>query len=203
MIAWLRGRLRALDAEGRAVIDVGGVGYVVTVPVGVLGQAAVGDVVELHVHTQVREDVLALFGFDDEAQHKAFLALIQVSKVGPKLAVNILSGVSPAALAAAVEQEDLATLTRVSGVGRRLAERLVVELRGKLDLLGVSGAPAAAVGGAAGKGESATFRDLRSALTNLQYRPKEIDATLAELEATAADEPFEALLRRALSSLRK
>ena len=120
MIAWLRGRLRAHDDEGRVVIDVGGVGYAVTVPVGVLGQAALGDVVELHVHTNVREDQIALFGFEDEAQHKAFLALIQVSKVGPKLAVNVLSGVSPATLAAAVEQEDIATLTRVSGVGRRL-----------------------------------------------------------------------------------
>jgi len=200
MIGWLRGRLRARDGEGRLVLDVGGVGYVLSVPLSVAGQVQEGEVLELHVHTYVREDQLALYGFEDEAQHQAFLALIQVSKVGPRLALAVLGGVSPAELADAVDRGDLARLTTISGVGKRLAERLTVELRGKLE--GVA-RPHAQPPRAATGGEPSAFRDLRSALHNLQYRPKEIDAVIDELRAEAADAPFDALLRRALASLRR
>jgi len=199
MIAWLKGELRMRDDEGRVIVDVGGVGYAVTVPLGVLGQAELGDTVELFVHTNVREDQIALYGFEDEAQQQAFNALIGVSKVGPKLAVNVLGGIDPAGLADAVDRGDLARLTTISGVGKRLAERLSVELRGKLAITPHATSSRVSPRGA----EPATFRDLRSALANLQYRPKEVDGALAQLREESPDAEFDALLRRALSLLRK
>ncbi|TNF38353.1 MAG: Holliday junction branch migration protein RuvA [Deltaproteobacteria bacterium] len=199
MIAWLKGDLRMRDDEGRIILDVGGVGYALTVPIGVAGQAELGDTVELFVHTHVREDQIALFGFEDEAQLQAFNALLGVSKVGPKLAVNVLSGIDPAGLADAIDRGDLARLATISGVGKRLAERLSVELRGKLAV-----APQATTARIAPRGaEPQTFRDLRSALANLQYRPKEVDAALAQLREEAPDAEFDVLLRRALALLRK
>ncbi|MFT7579771.1 MAG: Holliday junction DNA helicase RuvA [Myxococcota bacterium] len=198
MIAWLKGALRARKDDGGLIIDVNGVGYAVQVPVGVLGQDALGAEVELHIYTQVREDQLALYGFEDTTQLAAFNALIGVSKVGPKLALNVLSGIAPRELAIAVDSQDIARLTTVSGVGKRLAERLTVELRGKLDVSALGGALAA--GHAAG---SPVFRDLRSALENLQYRPKEVEQVLDVLRAEAPEAPFDDLLRRALQHLRK
>lgn len=201
MIAWLKGILRFRDGEGRLVIDVGGVGYAVTAPLSVLGQAALGDTVELFVHTHVREDAIALFGFEDEGQLAAFNALLQVSKVGPKLAISVLSGIDPATLVDAVEQGDLARLATVSGVGKRLAERLVVELRGKLTAIPLG--PRATPAGRATGGEPQPLRDLRSALANLQYRPKEVDAVVASLREELPDAEFDVLLRRALAHLKK
>lgn len=201
MIAWLKGILRFRDGEGRLVIDVSGVGYAVTAPLSVLGQAELGDTVELFVHTHVREDAIALFGFEDEGQLAAFNALLQVSKVGPKLAISVLSGIDPATLVDAVEQGDLARLATVSGVGKRLAERLVVELRGKLTAIPLG--PRATPSGRAPGGEPQPLRDLRSALANLQYRPKEVDAVVASLREELPDAEFDVLLRRALSHLKK
>ncbi len=200
MIAWLSGVLRFHEEPGSLVIDVNGVGYAVTVPVGVCGDKAVGDEVQLHIYTQVREDQLALYGFEDLGQKAAFNALIGVSKVGPKLAVNVLSGVSPGELAQAIEAGDTRRLLAISGVGKRLAERLTVELRGKLELGVHSVAPTTR---SARGAESATFRDLRSALANLQYRPKEVDAIVSDLARTDPDAAFDELLRRALGVLRK
>lgn len=203
MIAWLQGALRLRDEDGRVVIDVGGVGYAVQVPVGVLGQAHLGETVELLIHTQVREDLIALYGFEDEGQLQAFNALLGVSKVGPKLALGVLSGLAPADLAAAVDAGDVARLATVSGVGKRLAERLAVELRGKIAAAGASRASASAPRGA----EPVALRDLRSALSNLQYRPKEVDAVIAQIRDEAAQEgaglEFDAMLRRALVLLKR
>ena len=199
MIAWLKGELRLRDDDGRVIVDVGGVGYLVTVPVGVLGQSEFGDTVELYVHTNVREDAIALYGFETEDQLQAFNALIGVSKVGPKLAVNVLGGIDPAGLADAVEREDLARLATISGVGKRLAERLSLELRGKLKVTGHALRATPGVRSA----EPQRFRDLRSALMNLQYRPKEVDGAIAQLREEAPDAEFDALLRRALGLLRK
>lgn len=200
MIAWLSGILRLHEEPGALVIDVGGVGYAVTVPVGVAGDKSIGDAVELHIYTQVREDQLSLYGFEDLAQKASFNALIGVSKVGPKLAVNVLSGVTPGELAQAVESGDNRRLLAISGVGKRLAERLIVELRGKLEL----GVHSVAPSQSGGRGrESATFRDLRSALANLQYRPKEVEAIVSDLAVSDADAAFDELLRKALGVLRK
>jgi Holliday junction DNA helicase RuvA len=201
MIAWLRGVLRA-RAEDRVIVDVGGVGYQLHVPIGVAAQAALGDEVTLHVHTHVREDALALFGFEDTAQLQAFNALLGVSGVGPKLAVAILGALSPGALAAAVAGADVARLKAAPGVGKRLAERLAMELKGKLDALpdalaatGVTRVPPVPTTG--------PWRDLKSALANLQYRPKEVDGVVEQLHRELPDGEFDELLRGALRLLKR
>ena len=202
MIAWLRGTLRARGEGGKLIVDVGGVGYAVLVPVGVAADVALGETVELHIHTHVREDQLNLFGFEDELSLETFLVLNGVSKVGPKLALNVLSGIGAAQLVDAVETQDLARLTSISGVGKRLAERLAVELKGKLpDAHGGTASPTTPRGPASR--EPSTFRDLRSALANLEYRPKEVDAVTQALRQSQPEAPFDELLREALRVLRK
>ncbi len=199
MIGWLKGKLRA-RRDDALLVDVGGVGYLVQVPLSVAADKALGAEVELHVHTQVREDLLALFGFETMEQLATFETLISVSGVGPKLAVGILGAITPGGLAAAIETADHARLKALPGVGKRLAERLPVELKGKLDVapeaIGAAAtAPAPRVGG--------VWRDLRSALENLQYRPKEVDAALAQLGQELPDAEFDALLRAALNLLKR
>ena len=204
MIAWLSGALRHV-AESTLIVDVQGVGYLLTVPVGVAGQHTVGDMVELHVHTHVREDQIALYGFDSPEQVRAFQLLLSVTGIGPKSAVSVLSVLGPAQLAEAVETSDIAMLKQAQGVGKRVAERIAMELRGKLDGLGgalVAPPNASKAGGAAAA--KAVYRDLRSALMNLQYRPKEIDATFELLvRDNPGEERFEVLLRAALKHLKK
>lgn len=211
MIAWLRGRLRDRREGGYAVLDVGGVGYLVQLPTGVAADAPLGAEVELHVHTVVREDALLLFGFDDPVALRVFEVLLTVSGVGPKVALAILSTLPPGDLVAAVETGDVARIRKAHGVGKRLAERLAVELRGKLDKIpGLVPTDGAATGGAVRprRGlEGRVWADLRSALGNLQFRPKEVDAVVESLRAAAppppAPEPaFDGLLRAALRELR-
>ena len=206
MIGWLGGRLKTRDGEGRVILDVQGVGYLVAVPLAVGAQVEPGQALELWIHTHVREDDLALFGFEDEVQLQTFRALIAISGVGPKVALGVLSQTPPAELAAAVAAGDVARLSRAKGVGKRLAERLAVELKGKLDF--VPAAPVvAAPSPKAGKKSPAerAWDDLRSALGNLQFRPKEIEAALVqvrdELDGAAPD--FDSALRKSLAILRK
>jgi Holliday junction DNA helicase RuvA len=205
MIGWLGGRLKARDAEGRLLVEVQGVGYSVAVPLAVGAQIEAGQPLELWVHTHVREDELALFGFEDEVQLQTFRALIAVSGVGPKVALGVLSQTPPPELAAAVAEGDVARLTRAKGVGKRLAERLAVELKGKLDFVPVlPREPKTAVKAAKKTPAERVWEDLRSALANLQYRPKEIDAALAQVRGEGAEVPeFDASLRKALGILRK
>lgn len=203
MIGWLRGAYRGRDPDGRVIVDVGGVGYVVAVPLAVLGQAVGGQVVELHVHTHVREEEIALFGFEDEIQVQTFRALIQVSGVGPKVAIGILGALSPSALAAAVGAGDVVSLSKAKGVGKRLAERLAVELKGKLEFVPLTHVAAITPAKRPGKIPK-TLDDLRSALVNLEYRPKEVDAALASVsEAYPDTTDFDTMLRHALAQLRK
>ena len=143
MIAHLRGRVLRKSPQ-EVIVDVAGVGYRVAIPVSTfyrLGEE--GTEVSLRVHTHVREDALALFGFLTAHEQDLFERLIQVAGVGPKLAVNILSGIEAAELAAALRGSDIARLTRVPGVGKKTAERLVVELKDKMP-------PVAAPGGGRG-----------------------------------------------------
>lgn len=206
MIGWLGGRLKARDAEGRLLVDVQGVGYSVAVPLAVGGQVELGQPIELWVHTHVREDDLALFGFEDEVQLQTFRALIAVSGVGPKVALGVMSQTPPGELAAAVADGDVARLSKAKGVGKRLAERLAVELKGKLDFVPALAAPVkAAVKGARKSPAERVWEDLRSALANLQYRPKEIEAALGQVQAELGEgaPEFDAALRKALGILRK
>jgi len=204
MIGWLKGALRGRDADGRVVVDVGGVGYVVAVPLSVLGQAELGDTVELHVHTHVREDEIALFGFEDDVQIQTFRALLAVSGVGPKVALGLLGALSPGELAAAVVAQDVARLSKAKGIGKRLAERLAVELKGKLEFVPAALTPAPMVAKKPAKAAPRGIDDLRSALVHLEFRPKEVEAALAEVrEAYPDGADFDTLLRRALALLRK
>ncbi|MBW4028301.1 MAG: Holliday junction branch migration protein RuvA [Acidobacteria bacterium] len=196
MIAHLRGRLFSKQ-PGQAIVEASGVGYDVIISVPTFTALPVeGAEVSLFIHTHVREDALALFGFLELAEKRLFERLITVSGVGPKLAVTILSGLSPERTVSAIRAQDHATLTRIPGVGKKLAERLVVELKDKLDDMAVAPAQQIAAGPAAD--------DVLSALVNLGYqRPaalKAIETAVERDKAAGAD--FDALFRAALKIIR-
>lgn len=182
----------------QVIVEAAGVGYDVTISVTTYSSLpAEGAEVSLHIHTQVREDTLALFGFLDRNDKRIFEKLITVSGVGPKLAVTIQSGLPAERLVTALRAQDHATLTRIPGVGKKLAERLVVELKDKLeDMASAAPASVAAAGPAA--------EDVLSALTNLGYqRPaaqKAIEAAVAKDKN--AGEHFDTLFRAALMTIR-
>ena len=156
----------------------------------------VGAEASLHIHTQVREDQIALFGFLERDEKRLFERLITVAGVGPKLAVTLLSGLSPERAVTAIRAQDHASLTRIPGVGKKLAERLVLELKDKLDDFAAAPVPAAVHG--------AAVDDVLSALTNLGYqRPaaeKAIQLSVAKEAALASD--FDGLFRSALKIIR-
>ena len=208
MIGLLRGVLHHRDHEERLVSDVGGVGYVVRVGLSAFAQLADSEAVTAFIHTNVKEDELALYGFETSVELHAFRQLLAISGIGPKVALAILTNLSPSALKTAIEAGDATLIARAKGVGKRMAEKIIVELKGKFDPgtapPGVTPLPLAP------PRPSATEDDLRSALTHLQYRSKEIDAVVAQLrderEALPADAPplpLDAMLRRALSLLRR
>jgi Holliday junction DNA helicase RuvA len=195
MIAQLRGQIVRKSVQ-EAVVDVNGVGYRVQIPLSTFYKLGPeGELVTLLVHTHVREDALSLFGFLTAGEQALFEKLISVSGVGPKLAVNVLSGIDALELLEALRASDVARLTRVPGVGKKTAERLVLELKDKLPTLAAT--PEVAPRSAPNKIKD----DLLSALGNLGYsRPeaeKGVDRALAE-DGTGA---FEDLLRRTLRVL--
>ena len=196
MIGWLKGELVRRRSNG-VILSVGGVGYLVHLAGETLADKPLGAEVELHIYTQVREDTLALFGFESEEALETFNTLIGVSGVGPKLAVGLLAGISSADLAVAIEMGDTARLKTLSGVGKRLAERLVVELKGKLKVSDVATSVARPTG------KSGVWADLKSALVNLQYRPKEVERTLDELGRTHPESGFDELFREAMKLMRR
>jgi Holliday junction DNA helicase RuvA len=132
MIGWLKGRLR--DREGqRAIIDVQGVGYEIFAPSHALdGWIADGNEVEAHISTQVREDSITLYGFASSVERQAFVVLLSVSGIGPKLALACLEGMALPALVRAIETDDITALSKIPGVGKKTAQRLGLELKGKL-----------------------------------------------------------------------
>ena len=196
MIAFLRGRV--LDKfPNRIILDVSGVGYEVHVPLSTyyeIGEA--GSDVSLRVHTHVREDTLQLFGFLTPLEQLLFQRLIAISGIGPKLAVAVLSGIDSRELVVAVQRADVARLTRIPGVGKKTAERMVLELKDRLKDV----APAPEAEGAQPSTGDRLRTDLISALENLGYhRPlaeKAVDAG-----HTSDDATFEDALRSALREL--
>jgi Holliday junction DNA helicase RuvA len=201
MIGRLTGKVVAQEPDGSVVLDVGGVGYELAVPMGTLGRARVDDAgrVSLWVHTHVREDALALFGFADEIERFAFRTLLGVSNVGPKIAVAVLGALPAADLARAIARRDLAALTSVPGIGKKIAERLLLELRDKLAVAPhAAETPSAVVPRPGGPDDR-----LRSALTHMGFRPAEADRAVSALESRIAAAPFEELLREALALLAK
>lgn len=205
MIAHLTGQLLE-KAPQHVVIDVGGVGYRVMIPVSTFYQLAeLGSTVRVRVHTHVREDALQLFGFGTEREQQLFEKLIAVAGVGPKLALSILSGIEAPDLIQALRSNDLARLNRIPGVGRKTAERLVLELKDKFpDAPGPDSPPRSKA--------SSAKEDLLTALLHLGYSRSEaergIDRALSEAPAADADESaaasearFQDLLRRTLHCL--
>ena len=195
MIGLLRGRL--LDKRpNQVILDVGGVGYLVAVPLSTF--AALGDLhaeVTLLVYTHVREDALALYGFLSAREKHLFELLLGASGVGPTLALKILSGMNVEELIPAIRSGDLARLTKIPGVGRKTAERMVVELKDKLESVAVETeqpAPSSAAGVEA---------DVKSALLNLGYDERTADAALATSKREAGTSNFENLLRITLTAL--
>jgi len=191
-------RLRGVVLEktlSDAVVDVHGVGYRVALSLLSLARLpAEGQPAELRIHTVVREDAIELVGFLSPEEEEMFRLLTSVSHVGPKLALAVLSGLEVPDLAEALHRGDLPRLTRIHGVGKKTAERLVLELRDKAKALAV---------GARGQGGTAgAHRDLVSALENLGYRPADAEGVAdAVAGRLGADAPFEALFREALRTL--
>ena len=199
MIAFLRGRV--LDKHpNRILVDVNGVGYEVNVPLSTyydVGEA--GAEVALHVHTHVREDALQLFGFLTPLEQLLFERLINISGIGPKLAIAVLSGIDTGELVASVQRADVARLTRIPGIGKKTAERIVLELKDRLaDVAGAAGA------GAMDASTGDRLRDdLVSALENLGYHRPLAEKAAGAVRSRDADAGFEDALKSALRDLMK
>jgi len=181
MIGFLRGRLAARYPPG-LMIDVGGVGYELEAPMSTFyGLPATGEPVALFTHLVVREDAHVLYGFATESERRLFRGLLKVSGVGPKIALAILSGSSVEDFLRTIEAEDIAMLTRIPGIGRKTAERVIIEMRdsvAKLATGGPAGAEAAPATGTAGSAQSEAF----SALLSLGYKPPEASRLLKSVE---------------------
>jgi Holliday junction DNA helicase RuvA len=202
MIARLHGRVVGEGEGGALVIDVGGVGYEVVAPLGTRGRLE-EEAATIFVHTHVREDALQLFGFATEEERDAFRVVIGISNVGPKLGLALLGSLSVHELAEAVGRGDGAKLTAIPGVGKKTAERLVLELKGKL--APTSPRPVRA-GGAAAAAPHATGKNselLLGALTRMGYRPAEAERAISALSASQDLETAALgdLVREALAAL--
>ncbi len=204
MIALLRGVLLEKHPN-QALVDVGGVGYDVSIPVSTYSHLPeAGAEVRLRIHTHVREDALALFGFLSQDEKALFEKLISVSGIGPKLAITVLSGLAAPDLLLAIRRGDLERLVRIPGVGKKTAERMVLELRDKMpapaggEAAGAPGAPAAAL--------TAIEQDVLSALLNLGCARPAAESAVRKARAGGAPPPpdteFEPLFRRALELVR-
>jgi Holliday junction DNA helicase RuvA len=196
VIARLFGKV-AETGDGFAVVDVSGVGYLVHLSrLSLASLPARGEAAALRIYTHVREDALDLFGFATEEEESVFRALIDVKGVGPRAAQNILSGIEARELAQAVAAGDVARLTKVPGIGKKTAERLVVELRDRLVTLARASGPARAGPGAD------ELAQLRTALVNLGYRTPQADGAVEALREAAGGKKLDDLLREALKLLR-
>ncbi len=196
MIAHLRGKLLAKHPN-QAVVETAGVGYDVTISVPTFSDLpALGAEVALHIHTHVREDVIALYGFLRPSEKLLFEKLITVSGIGPKLAITILSGMAADEMVGAIRGNDVARLTRIPGIGKKTAERMVLELRDKLPEVLPSSAPAVPA-------MSATEEDVLSALVNLGYQRAAAEKALASATKTGKPASFDAIFRDALGALSK
>jgi len=188
MIGRLEGRLQRLD-PGTVLIDAGGVGYLVSTTLRSWEIFQSDDRAMLWIHTNVRDDAIVLFGFPDRNELHTFERLIGISGVGPRIALAVLSGMSPQQLAAAVESGDFVRIQRTPGVGRKTAERIVLELKGRLDL------------GVGGTGSGDPAPDAVSALVNLGYSQRDASRAVAAARALPGVDALGGLIRQALQIL--
>ena len=202
MIAFLSGKLLEKHAN-TVIVDVGGVGYEVLIPLSTfyeLGEA--GSDVELRIYTHVREDAIQLFGFKTTHERDLYLKLISVQGIGAKSGITMLSGMNADEIIAAIRSNDLARLIAIPGVGRKTAERLVIELRDKVGELAV----AAGAGGRDGSAQlpaDAIFEDALSALVNLGYQKAAAERALNKVVQEGTEMSVQKLLRRSLQVLAK
>jgi len=191
VIAHLRGKLAQKDPS-RVIVDVNGVGYEVFVPLTTFtALPGLGSEVSIDIHTHVREDIIALYGFSTRRERAIFEKLMTISGIGPKLAVTILSGGSVEDLVGAIKRSDLARLTSIPGVGRKTAERIILELKDKLqDFAEAQAKPGVEV-------------DVLSALENLGYNRALAESAVRRATNGDADPVFEVLFKRSLQILTK
>jgi len=202
MIAHLRGTLLARHPN-QAIVETHGVGYEVAISVATFSELpGVGAEVALHIHTHVREDALSLYGFLRVAEKKLFEKLLTVSGIGPKLAITILSGMAADEMVTAIRGGDVARLTRIPGIGKKTAERMVLELRDKMPTAGAAEVSAAQA--------SPVEEDVISALVNLGYQRAAAEKALHSIPLLAKNAmsgapaaSFEVLFREALGALSK
>jgi Holliday junction DNA helicase RuvA len=194
MIAYLQGKL-IHKSPNQVVIDTGGVGYCASIPLSTYIQLGeVNGPISLHIHTHLTDSALSLFGFATRAEKDLFLKLISISGIGPKLGLNILSGIGPRELEEAVEKNDIARLALVPGIGKKTALRIALEMQSKLDkkekVLALKSSP--------------ETEDLMSALTNLGFRKREVETVVeAVMKQSPAEAGFEKRLRECLKRLAK
>jgi len=193
MIGRLTGIVSEKSAEG-VLLDVHGVGYEVSLPLSTLAALpATGKETTLWIYTHVREDELRLFGFGAINDRTAFRTMLKVSGVGPKVALAVIGAIEAGALARAINEGDTRRLSAIPGIGKKTAERIILELGGKLQIASETGTPP----------KIGVFGELDSALKNLGFKPAEVDKAIEGLKKTHPDDsPFEVLLREGLSSLR-
>jgi Holliday junction DNA helicase RuvA len=198
MIAHLRGTLLEKHPN-QAIVECAGVGYDLSIPVSTFTSLPdPGHEVRLRIHTHVREDAIQLFGFHSAEEKRLFEKLISVSGIGPKLGITVLSGLAATALMQIIRAGDVAQLTRIPGIGKKTAERIVLELRDKLDA-----APAGQnIKGPAGAAFSTLEQDAVSALVNLGCQPPAAETAVRKAVAETGGEDFEKLFRRALELVR-
>jgi holliday junction DNA helicase RuvA len=200
MIAHLRGKLLAKHPN-QVVIETAGVGYEVNISIPTFSELpALGSEIQLHIHTHVREDVIALYGFLHPAEKQLFEKLMTVSGIGAKLAITILSGMPATEMTAAIRANDIARLTKIPGIGKKTAERMVLELRDKL--------PTAAIATTVATPISAVEEDVLSALMNLGYQRQAAEKSIAGVIGKSEDRndpsrSFDTLFREALRILSK
>jgi holliday junction DNA helicase RuvA len=195
MIAHLRGKLLTKHPN-QVIVETAGVGYDVTISVPTFSELPdLGSDVALHIHTHVREDVIALYGFLRSSEKLVFEKLITVSGIGPKLAITILSGMPTDEMVRAIRGNDVARLTRIPGIGKKTAERMVLELRDKLPEPGAAATPATPT-------LNATEEDVLSALLNLGYQRAAAEKALSAVAKNKAGS-FDSLFRDALAALTK
>jgi Holliday junction DNA helicase RuvA len=195
MIAHLRGKL-LVKHPNQAIVETGGVGYDITISVPTFSDLSdLGSEVALHIHTHVREDVIALYGFLRPSEKLLFEKLITVSGIGPKLAITILSGMAADEMVGAIRGNDLARLTRIPGIGKKTAERMVLELRDKLPEPGKTAPTPLSI--------SAVEEDVVSALVNLGYQRVAAEKALGAASKNVSNKSFDALFRESLSAMSK
>ena len=195
MIGRLRGRVLEDEGDGALVLDVQGVGYAVTLPLGSLGRIeSVDEQITLHVHTHFRDGAIELYGFATGDERTAFRTLITIPKVGPKLAMAVLGSLTVGDLATCVSRGEVGRLTKVPGVGKKTAERMVLELEGKLSGLTPTTTAAARIGPAKVQGQVVV-----EALVRMGFKPAEAERAVASLDDV--DQPLSDLIRAALAVL--